>query len=130
MHWRAKELSETLPDADWLPESDARAVYDRVAPLLSRDHSGLEATAVRDLQRVPADAAAFDWLSSRIPRDEPLLLVFGAREVCRVPASAFHAHWQDLFCPSRDDVVIISESGGWVLFYYHEDQFEYGQTVA
>ncbi len=29
MHWRAKELSETLPDADWLPELDARTVYDR-----------------------------------------------------------------------------------------------------
>ncbi|MCB1277714.1 hypothetical protein [Prosthecobacter sp.] len=130
MHWRAKEFSETLTDADWLSESDARVVYDRVTPLMSRDHYGLEATAVRDLQRIPADAAATDWLSSRIPQDESLLLIFGSREVCRVPAWAFHEHWQDLFCPSRDDVVIISERGGWILFYCHEDEFEYGEPMA
>ena len=130
MHWRAKELSETLPDADWLSESDARVVYDRVAPLMSRDHYGLEAATVRDLQRIPADASAPEWLSSRVPRDESLLLIFGSREVCRIPASAFHDHWHDLFCPSRDDVVIISERGGWILFYYHEDEFEFGYPVA
>src|SRR5437773_723557 len=130
MHWRAKDLSETLPDADWLSESEARAVYDRVTPLLSHDHYGLESTIVRDLQRIPADAAAPDWLSSRIPRDESLLLIFGSREVCRIPSSAFHAHWRHLFYPSRDDVVIISERGGWVLFYCHEDEFEYGWMGA
>src|SRR5688572_12836160 len=112
MHWRAKELAEIFPEAEWLPESDARAVYDRITPFLSRDHYGLETTTVRDLQRIHADAAAPDWLSSRVPHNDVLLLIFDPQQVCRISAAAFLKHWQDAFCPSRDDVVIVSERGG------------------
>ena len=62
MDWRVKEFSEILPDAAWLPEADAGAVYDRVAPLLSRDGYGLDANAIKDFQRFPAEPAATDYL--------------------------------------------------------------------
>ena len=57
-----------------------------------------------------------------------MLLVFGRDDVFRVPASLFLSNWQDIFHPSRDDVVIVPDSGGWALFYCHEDEFEFARV--
>jgi hypothetical protein len=125
MHWRVKELSAILPETNWLPGLEARVVYDRVSTFLSREHYGLNTALIQNRERVRVDATITDWLSARIPRECSLLLVFGSQETCRVSGSRFHDYWQDLFCPSRDDVVILSEHGDWILFYHHEDQFEF-----
>jgi hypothetical protein len=33
-----------------------------------------------------------------------------------------------MFCPSRDDVVIVPTGGWWALFYCHEDEFEFARV--
>jgi hypothetical protein len=53
--------------------------------------------------------------------------VFGRKDVFRVPARVFLDNWQDMFCPSRDDAVILPAGGGWALFYCHEDEFEFAR---
>jgi len=40
--------------------------------------------------------------------------------------SFFAENWQDLLCPSRDDAVILPDLGTGVLFYCHENTFEFG----
>jgi hypothetical protein len=39
----------------------------------------------------------------------------------------FVRYWQDMLSPSRDDAVILPEDRGGVLFYCHEDEFEFGR---
>ncbi len=79
-----------------------------------------------DAAEAGEDTAA--WLAQRVGSGEGrLLLVFGERDVCEVQASFFVGNWQDLFCPSRDDVVILPVRGGWAMFYFHEDEFEFGR---
>ena len=41
----------------------------------------------------------------------------------------FVRNWQDLLMPSRDDAVILPEGRGVVLFYCHEDEFEFGEQL-
>ncbi|HEX8311970.1 MAG TPA: hypothetical protein VF614_11670 [Chthoniobacteraceae bacterium] len=73
-------------------------------------------------------ALARAWLAERIGRTERVFVSFGSRHVCAISASAFLTHWQDMFGPARDDVLITDEQESWILFYHHEDQFQFGRT--
>lgn len=42
----------------------------------------------------------------------------------------FTEHWSDFCYPSSDDVSVWPDSERWVLFYHHEEQFEFIQRPA
>src|SRR5262249_43157280 len=113
-------------------EDETAAAYARASSYLSRTHYGLDTAKVRCVERLGVEdpgPEAREWLRRRIGEGgERLLAVFGSREGGAVRACFFLERWQDLFCPSRDDVVILPEEGAWVLFYCHEDEFEFGQA--
>ena len=58
-----------------------------------------------------------------------VVVVFGRHQVCRRGGDFFVRNWQDLLSPSRDDAVILPEDRGVVLFYCHEDEFEFGRRL-
>ncbi len=116
MGWRHWELAEFGPEVVPLDHSDAVAAYSRALALCSRTRYGLDETAFATIERQDVEEpAARQWLAERVGSGD-LLLVFGPDEVFRVSASFFLACWQDIFCPSRDDVVIVPSGGGWALF--------------
>lgn len=129
MGWRHLEMTAFGPDVAPLDRPDAAAVYDRAMRLCSRTRYGLDETVLPGIERLDVDEPGPDaqqWLSERVKASE-LLLVFGRDEVFRTPAAVFLAGWQDMFCPSRDDVIIVPAGGGWALFYSHEDEFEFAR---
>lgn len=129
MGWRHSELSGIGPEVVQLDRQDAAATYHQAVTLCSRTRHGLNETrfsAVERLKVEGSEAAARAWLAERIGSGE-LLLVFGLEDVVRVPSTLFLDHWQDMFCPSRDDVVIVPVVGEWALFYCHEDEFEFAR---
>jgi len=36
-------------------------------------------------------------------------------------------YWDDFCYPGSDDVAISPEDDSWLLFYFHEEMFEFGQ---
>jgi hypothetical protein len=56
-------------------------------------------------------------------------VVFDRHQVGRMGGDFFVRNWEDLLMPSRDDTVILPEDRGVVLFYCHEDEFEFGQQL-
>ena len=97
----------------------------------SRTRYGLDETTFAAVERLDVNEPVPDaqqWLAERVSGGE-LLLVFGRDEVFRVPAALLPSNWRDMFCPSRDDVVIVPVGGDWVLFYCHEDEFEFSAGV-
>jgi hypothetical protein len=125
--WRHLELAAFTPEVVPLDPPDAAAAYDRTVSLCSRTRYGLDETAFDAIERLDVKElgpAARGWLAERVGGGR-LLLVFGKDEVFRAPATVFLSHWQDMFCPSRDDVVIVPVGGGWALFYCHEEKFQF-----
>jgi hypothetical protein len=134
MSWRAVELAEFGEQVEWLSETEAALVYARAASYLSRTHYGLDPSKMVRVERLCADhpnPETEEWLARRVGQDgQRLLLVFDIQEVCVLRTVFFLEQWQNLFCPSRDDVVILPEKGAWVLFYCHEDEFEFGERKS
>jgi hypothetical protein len=127
--WRGTELAVFGPEVVPLDDPDAAAAYDRAMTLCSRTRYGLDETAFAVIERLDVEEpgpGAEQWLAERVGAGD-VLLVFGRDDVFRVPTPLLLGRWQDMFCPSRDDVVIVPARGGWVLFYCHEDEFEFAR---
>lgn len=116
------------PDVVPLSDADALAAFRRAWDYSSPARYGLNETAFAAIERLDVDGSDVRvWLAARIGVGE-LLLVFGCDEVFRVSALIFLDRWQDMFCPSRDDVIVLPVAGKWALFYSHEDEFEFGRS--
>lgn len=130
MGWRRNELLHFGDGVAWLSEPDAAGAYRVATSLTSRTRYGLDSERVNDIEKLNVDEDAPEhatWLASRLgPGDAMLLVIYEPDAACRVRADFFVKHWRDLFLPSRDDVIILPESGDWVLYYSHEDEFEFG----
>ena len=130
MGWRRSELAAFGSEVVPLDNPDAVAAYDRAMGLCSRTRYGLDETAFAAIERLDVEEPGPDaqqWLAERVGAGN-VLLVFGRDDVFRVPASLVLDNWQDMFCPSRDDVMIVPAGGGWALFYCHEDEFEFARV--
>ncbi len=130
MGWRHSELAAFGPEVVPLGGPNALAAYGRATGLCSRTRYGLDETVFAAIERLEVEepgSAVRPWLAERVGADD-LLLVFGRDEVFQVPTAVFLDRWQDMFCPSRDDVVIVPAGGGWALFYCHEDEFEFARV--
>jgi hypothetical protein len=128
--WRRAELAVFGSDMAPLDRPDANAAYDRTTRLCSRTRYGLDETTITGIERLDVNERgpeARAWLAERVGVGD-LLVVYGRDDVFRVPAPLFLDNWQDMFGPSRDDVVIVPASGGWALFYCHEDEFEFARV--
>ena len=129
MGWRRDELSAFGAEVAWLNRAASLTAFRRAQESISKSRYGLNEAVIAAIERLDVDQPgpeARQWLSERVGiGDDPLLLVFGEDDVCEVRTSFFLDSWQDLFCPSRDDVVILPAECGWVLFYSHEDEFEF-----
>jgi hypothetical protein len=129
MDWRRSEMVSFGPGVAPLDGPEANAAYERAVGLCSRTRYGLDERAFGVIERLKVDEPSVppgEWLAKRVGEGE-LLLVFGRDDAFRVSASLFLGRWQDMFLPSRDDVVILPCGGEWVLFYSHEDEFEFAQ---
>lgn len=131
MGWRRNELSAYGSDVVWLSDAEATAVSNRAQQLTSTSRYGLNEALFASIDRLNVDeltAPAKAWLSERTgDGNERLLIVYDENDVCEVRASFFIENGQDLFCPSRDDLVILPVEGQWALFYCHEDEFEFAR---
>jgi hypothetical protein len=127
--WRHSEITAFGPEVVSLADAEALIVFQRGSDCSSRSRYGLNEAAFPQTERLDVNEsgpAAGQWLAERVG-DEELFLVFAKDEVFRVPAALFLEHWQDMLCPSRDDAIILPVGGGWAMFYYHHDEFEFAR---
>ena len=130
MNWRRQELAEYGEQVHWLEEAEAAKTQARAEQLLSKSEYALERRHLRNLESTVAHPVqkATQWLKQRI-ESGPLYVVFGEKQVCLVSHTFLLKHWQDMFMPSRDDVVVLPVSGKWVLYFSHEEDIEYGKET-
>ncbi len=115
MGWRHSELVAFGPEIVPLSDADALTAFRHAWDCSSQSRYGLSETAFADIERLDVEdpgPEARRWLAERVGGGK-LLVVFGRDEVFQMPAPLFLDRWQDMFCPSRDDVVIFPAAGGW-----------------
>ena len=61
-----------------------------------------------------------------IDNDALVFLCWGGGMAIRTAWGIFRQYWGDFCYPGSDDVIIVPEDDAWVLFYCHEDMFEFG----
>jgi len=67
------------------------------------------------------------WLRAQAPNLTEQVTVSWERNVAiRTTWEFFTAHWDDFCYPSSDDVLILPDSGRWVLRYHHAETFYFG----
>jgi hypothetical protein len=67
------------------------------------------------------------WLRQQQPDLSTQVLVSWQRDAAiRTTWKIFTAHWDDFCYPSSDDVIVWPESEQWALFYFHEQEFQFG----
>jgi hypothetical protein len=123
------KLAPLEPPVSWLGETDAFAAFRRVWLCFDESRHGLSKSGFDQIDRLDVDAPSAvsrEWLAERIGRGSELVLVVYMRdEVCEVPVRLFLDHWQTHFCPAGDDIAVLPPQRGWILCYFHEDQFEF-----
>lgn len=130
MSRRTEELNRFSARLSWLSEEDAALVFTRANKALSQNRYGLDENTWEILEHWDVEKLGLPATREKLDahvRDESFLICFGRKDVCRAGRTFFLDHWQDMFVPSRDDILVISESGTWAAFYWHEDEFEVGR---
>jgi hypothetical protein len=126
--WWRNELARFGDRLTWLDEGETSRAYEFAMRFSSKSRYGLEPDAVRNIERLDVDDPSVDsntWLIERIGMDS-VTVILSRQEICRMEGSFFAAEWRDMLCPSRDDAIILCEGSAGILFYCHEDEFEFG----
>lgn len=127
--FRREELAHFGNQLAWLEKTEALQAYADAIRFSSNTRYGLEPATVDQIEHKDADGACEAttiWLTERIGTGR-LRIVFGRESVVLASTDWFLQNWQDVLAPSRDDAIIVPESDNWVLFYCHEDEFEFGR---
>ena len=126
MNFRRKELAHFGDSIEWLTLSESQKCFDTAIRYSSNTHYGLNVGELQDVERQGDYSEDINtWLASRCD-GELAYVVYSRDRVFRTNTQFFLANWRDIFCPGRDDAIILSIDRCWVAFYCHEDEFEIG----
>ena len=132
-NWRATDLALYTNDLEWLTADEASRAYALALLYAAKNRYGLDISTVAGIERIVFGddiLAAKAWLNSHVGVAEQLVVVFDEASCFRCDAKFFLKNWQDLFVPSRDDVVIYSMVSPLTLFFCHENEIEAGQRIV
>jgi len=128
MTYRKEELAEFSESLCWLPTSESQTAWESSQRSCSRTRYGLDETRFANIERCSAEGdAATDWLTERCV-GKVIRVIYEEDAVFETMIEFFLRHWEDLFQPSRDDAIILSQDADWALLYCHEEEFEFART--
>ena len=123
---------DTLAQIQPIEQREAERLFQRSLRFLVRDSlSSQEFTPiVRHSADVPAEVGR-RWLREQQPDLSAQVFVSWQQDAAiRTTWEIFTAHWDDFCYPSSDDAIVWPESERWALFYFHEQEFQFGQRPA
>jgi hypothetical protein len=108
--------------------AEAASVHDISRSFDLRD--GLDTRHCNNVRAQRADISISDgcsWLRAQAPDLSEQVTVSWDRETALSTSwEFFTAHWDDFCYPLSDDVIVLPNSGRWVLRYHHDEIFYFG----
>lgn len=120
---------DTLAQLQPVELREAERLFQRSQRLLVRDSlSPQEFTAIVHHSADVSVEVGRCWLRERQPDLSVQVFVSWQTDAAiRTTWEIFTAHWDDFCYPASDDIVVWPESERWALFYFHEQEFHFGQ---
>ena len=128
-------------DALWnkLPDED----LDKIRPLTSIEAAkldeysnefvgdgGLLDTKFIDIDRIETSSdeeTVNRWLGEKSDDNTQEIIVSWDKQLAvMIDWGTFRKYWDDFCYPASDDVAIFPTSAAWILFYFHDEYFEFG----
>lgn len=130
MNWRKNELLHFGDEITWLNDAEGDRFYTGAIAFTHKLNYGLDSAQFTNIERLtqPTTQESVKWLAKRISTCSAVTIIFGRTNVCQVKTVFFIHNWQDLFRLGRDDAIVLSHAKDWLLFYCHDDWFEFGQV--
>jgi len=122
----------TLAQMQPIEQREAERLFQSSLRFLVRDSLSPQefTTIVRHSADVPAEVGR-SWLREQQPDLSAQVVVSWQQDAAiRTTWEIFTAHWDDFCYPSSDDVIVWPESERWALFYFHEQEFQFGQRPS
>jgi hypothetical protein len=120
---------DTLARMQPIEQREAERLFQRSLRFLVRDSLSPQefAAIVRHSADVPAEVGR-RWLREQQPDLSAQVFVSWEQDAAILTTwEIFTAHWDNFCYPSSDDVVVWPESEQWALFYFHEEEFQFGR---
>ncbi|WP_139332524.1 hypothetical protein [Aquipseudomonas alcaligenes] len=132
MYLREQEYQSLGLEVRWLDKAHAENAYKYAVQFTSKEKYDLNENAVKNIEHLNIESysVAEHWISHRISSAGTVQVVYSDSEVCVINAAIFISKWKDIFCPSRDDAIILHNNSHTVLFYCHEEELEVGERNA
>jgi hypothetical protein len=120
---------DTLAQMQAIEQREAEHLFQRYLHFLVRGSLSLQefTTIVRQRADVPAEVGR-RWLREQHPHFSTQVFVYWKQDAAiRTTWEIFTAHWDDFCYPHSDDILVWPESERWALFYFHEQEFQFGR---
>jgi hypothetical protein len=138
LEWRFSDQNHNVLPKDKLSkitplnQEAAFRMHENSMPLIKNFHLDNDKfQEIQKLNNAHESTITRQWLSERIPTENTKIIVSWDKENCVIVHSeVFCEYWDDFCYPSSDDVVIFPLRGKWVLYYFHEDQFQFGYKIS
>ena len=68
------------------------------------------------------------WLGDRIPEHtNTLVVLWDEKDAILTDKKIFCQYWEDFCYPASDDILIFPLTMEWILYWFHEEQFQFGR---
>lgn len=120
---------DTLAQMQPIEQREAQGLFQRSQHFLVLDSLCPEvfASVMRHSAEVTAEVGR-RWLREQQSDLSAQVTVSWQQDVAiRTTWEIFTAHWENFCYPSSDDVIVWPGSERWALFYFHEQEFQFGR---
>lgn len=121
---------EEMYQVEPLSISAAKQIHRELMPLFGKyqllDSSVQKVKIIRceyDKDEIDIEKQLLSLISNH---NEDLIISWLQDTAVKVPIKIFFKHWDDFCYPSSDDVFISPISKKWILYFMHENYFEFG----
>jgi hypothetical protein len=122
----------TLAQMQPVEQREAERMFQRSLRFLVRDSLSPQefGSILRQSADVPVEVGR-RWLREQQTDLSARVFVSWQQDTAiRTTWEIFTAHWDDFCYPSSDDVIVWPQSERWALFYFHEQEFQFGKRRA
>ena len=137
LRWRWTDPTYRLFSAEEIanirPLSPGHALEAHQWAMKHSDDYALSSAHLRDLASMPAadSDAVKQWLFQLVPASESSVVVtWDDATAVLTNWQFFGSNWNDFCYPASDDVFVFPLNQAWLLYYMHDEHFEFGRVTA
>ena len=128
----AQFSNETISEIKILSPTSAELIHAKSMRVMG--NYCLDAKQFAYVQRINTSGSLENiqcWLNDLPPRSEELVFTSWSEKICTLTSfEIVKTNWDNFFYPSSDDAIVLPLSEQWVLYYFHEEEFQFGQRRA